>query len=188
MKLKLSHSNTVMATFHLNNREAKRELAVYNNNNLLPFCTVSTDLGLKLNISLVFRHYSMHCAKTEIARRTVEATRKFRIGWQCKNTANCSPLPIIVHSCALVWYSSAHTRLIDSVLNDAMRIITGCLRLTPMNYLPILAGIQPVELSRQEAILSLAYQNLMNPKHQLHQLMVGPTLYKERDNNLGTLL
>ena len=35
-KLKLSHSKTVTATFHLNNRAVKRELAVYSNNNLLP--------------------------------------------------------------------------------------------------------------------------------------------------------
>ena len=30
--------------------------------------------------------------------------------------------------CAPVWCRSAHTRLIDSVLNDALRIVTGCLR------------------------------------------------------------
>ena len=35
-RLKLSHTKTVMAAFHLNNREAKRELNVYNNGRLLP--------------------------------------------------------------------------------------------------------------------------------------------------------
>ena len=35
-KLKLSHSNTVTAAFHLNNRETKRELKVYDNNRILP--------------------------------------------------------------------------------------------------------------------------------------------------------
>ena len=33
--------------------------------------------------------------------------------------------------CTPVWCCSAHTRLIDSVLNDALRIVTGCLRPTP---------------------------------------------------------
>ena len=35
-RLKLSNTKTVTAAFHLNNREAKRELDVYNDGNLLP--------------------------------------------------------------------------------------------------------------------------------------------------------
>ena len=45
------------AAFHLNNREANRELNVYNNGNLLPPCPVSTYLGMNLNRSLTFRHH-----------------------------------------------------------------------------------------------------------------------------------
>ena len=33
--------------------------------------------------------------------------------------------------CAPVWCQSTHTRLIDSILNDALRIVAGCLRPTP---------------------------------------------------------
>ena len=36
-RLKLSHTKTVTTAFHLNNREAKRELKVYNNGRRLPF-------------------------------------------------------------------------------------------------------------------------------------------------------
>ena len=46
-RLKLSHTKTVTAAFHLNNREAKRELKVYNNGRLLPFCPTPTYLGVK---------------------------------------------------------------------------------------------------------------------------------------------
>ena len=56
-RLKLSHTKTVMAAFHLNNREAKRELKVYNNSRLLPFCPTPTYLGVKLNRSLTFCHH-----------------------------------------------------------------------------------------------------------------------------------
>ena len=52
--------------------------------------------------------------------------------------------------CAPVWCRSAHTCLIDSVLNDALRIVTGCLRPTPTDHLPILSGIQPTELLQME--------------------------------------
>ena len=54
----------------------------------------------------------------------------------------------LVHSTAEcytpVCCRSAHTRLIDLTINDALRIVTGCLRPTPADNLPILLGIQPV--------------------------------------------
>ena len=50
-RLKLNHTKTVTAAFHLNNREAKRELKVYNNGRLLPFCSNPTYLGVKLDRS-----------------------------------------------------------------------------------------------------------------------------------------
>ena len=55
-KLKLSNTKTATATFHLNNKEAKRELNVYNNDNLLPPCPVPTYLGVKLDRLLTFCH------------------------------------------------------------------------------------------------------------------------------------
>ena len=45
------------AAFHLNNREAKRELKVKNNVKILPFCPVPTYLGVKLDKVLTYRHY-----------------------------------------------------------------------------------------------------------------------------------
>ena len=56
-RLKLSHIKTVTAAFHLNNREAKRELKVYNNGRLIPFCPTPTYLGVKLDRLLTFRHH-----------------------------------------------------------------------------------------------------------------------------------
>ena len=75
--------------------------------------------------------------------------------------------------CAPVWCRSAHTRLIDSVLKDALRIVTGCLRPTPTDHLPILSGIQPAELRRMRATLSLAYCGSLDPDHILHGLLSG---------------
>ena len=75
--------------------------------------------------------------------------------------------------CAPVWCRNAHTRLIDSVLNDALRIVTGCLRFTPTDHLPILLGIQPAELSRIGETLSLAYRGSLDPDRILHGLLSG---------------
>ena len=75
--------------------------------------------------------------------------------------------------CAPVWCRSAHTRLIDSVLNDALRIVTGCLRPTPTDHLPVLSGIQAADLRRMGTTLSLAYRGSLEPDRILHGLLSG---------------
>ena len=75
--------------------------------------------------------------------------------------------------CAPVWCRSAHTRLIDNVLNDALRIVTRCLRPTPTDHLPILSGIQPTELRRLGATLSLGHRRSLDPDHILYGLLSG---------------
>ena len=164
-RLKLSHTKTVTVAFHLNNREAKRELKVYNNSRLLPFCPTPTYLGVKLDILLTFRHHLMALCK-KLSSRVTLLRQLVSSGWG----AGAKPLRIVTLSlvystaeyCAPVWCRSAHTRLIDSVLNDALRIVTGCLRPTPTDHLPILSGIQPVELRRMGATLFLAYRGSLD--------------------------
>ena len=75
--------------------------------------------------------------------------------------------------CVPVWCRSAHTRLIDSVLNAALRIVTGCLRPTPTDHLPVLSDIQPAELCRMGATLSLAHRGSLDPDHILYGLLSG---------------
>ena len=70
-RLKLSQTRTVTAAFHLNNREAKCELKVYNIGRLLPFCPTPTYLGVKLDRSLTFRHHLMALSKKISSRVTL---------------------------------------------------------------------------------------------------------------------
>ena len=56
-RLKLSHAKMLTEAFHLDNREAKRELKVRNNGKILPFCPVPTYFGVKLNKALTYRHH-----------------------------------------------------------------------------------------------------------------------------------
>ena len=56
-KLKLSTTETVSAAFHLNHKEAKRELKVKCNNEALPFCSEPKYLGATLDRSLTYRRH-----------------------------------------------------------------------------------------------------------------------------------
>ena len=98
-------------------------------------------------------------------------------GWGAGAKTLCIATLSLVHStaeyCVPVWCRSAHTRLIDSVLNDALRIVTGCLCPTPMDHLPVLSGIQPAELQQMGATLSLAYRGSLDPDHILYGLLSG---------------
>ena len=119
--------------FHLNNTEAKCELTIHSNNNLLPFCTVPTYLRLKLDRSFAFRHHTE--ALREKLKSHVALLRRLAgsgLGTDAK-TLRISALSLVYSTaecCALAWCHSTHNRFIDNVLNDAMRIVTGYLRPT----------------------------------------------------------
>ena len=89
------------------------------------------------------------------------------------HTAALSLVYSTVEYCAPVWCCSAHTRHIDSVLKDALRIVTGCLRPTPTDHLPNLSGIQQAVLRRLGATLSLAKRGTLDPDHILHGQLAG---------------
>ena len=86
--------------------------------------------------------------KTIFIFHTAEATCMLKMGCCAKTlcTATLSLVYSTAEYCTPVWCHSAHTCLIDSVLNDALCIVTECLSPTPMNHLPILSGIQPAEV------------------------------------------
>ena len=84
--------------------------------------------------------------------------------------------------CAPVWCRRTHTRLIGSIFNDALRIVTRCLCPTLTEDLPVLAGIQEAELRRLGATLFLANRAIHDPDHVLHGQLIG-----QQDAHLGRL-
>ena len=76
--------------------------------------------------------------------------------------------------CAPVWCRSAHSRFIDPATNDPWQIVIGCLRPTPADNVPILAGIVPAELRRNGTTLSLA-RSAMEQGHRLHSVLIRPS-------------
>ena len=129
-RLKLSHIKTVTAAFHLNNREAKRKIKVYNNGRLSPFCPTPTYLGVKLDRWLTFCQHLVALCKKLFSHVTL-LRRLVGSGWVAgAKTLRVATLSL-VHStaeyCAPVWCHTAYTYLINSVLNDALHIVNGCL-------------------------------------------------------------
>ena len=97
-RLKLSHAKTMTTAFHLQNREAKRELKVKNNGKILPFCPVPTYLGVKLDRALTYHHHLEALRKKTIhARFAAEATCEFRMGCWCQDIAHSCFVPDLLN-------------------------------------------------------------------------------------------
>ena len=73
--------------------------------------------------------------------------------------------------CAPVWCRSSHTKKLDTMLNSAMRTVSGCLRATPVNHLTILSGIAPPTLRREAAVLALFRKAQANEDHLLYRML-----------------
>ena len=79
-RLKLSHTKTGTTAFHLNNREAKRELKIFNNGKLLPYCPTPTYVGVKLERALTFRHH-LEALRKKLSTRVTLLRRLAGSGW-----------------------------------------------------------------------------------------------------------
>ena len=124
-RLKLSHTKTVTAAFHLNNREAKRELKVYNSNRFLPFCPTPTYLRVKLDGSLTFCHHLVALSK-KLSSCVTLLRLLVGSGWGAgAKTLRIATLSLVYSAaeyCVPFWCRSANTRLIDNVLNNVLLV------------------------------------------------------------------
>jgi len=57
----------------------------------------------------------------------------------------------VAEYCCPVWSRSSHVSLVDSQLNNAMRLLSGCVRPMQTPWLPVLANIAPPALRRRSA-------------------------------------
>ena len=84
---------------------------------------------------------------------------------------------------APIWTQSAHTHKLNTPSNEALRTISGCLRSTRTNFLPALAGIEPLEDRSQNACEKL-FQLTANHLHLLHQMLYrSPKLMRLRSQH-----
>ena len=105
-------------------------------------------------------------------------------GAKTLRTVALSLIYLTAEYCATPWCRSAHTCLIDRVLNDALHIATGCLRPTSTDNLSAFSVIQPAEFHRQGATVFLANRSSLEPGHiLLGQLTEPQAASKERLNS-----
>ena len=168
LELSTRATKTVSAAFHLNNKEATRELKVNHNSETLSFCSEPKYLGARLNRSLTYRR-NLESFRKEVTSCFALLRRLARSGWGFGATSLRTTTLAMVHStvenCSPAEYHSAHTRLFDPATNNALRTVAGCLRPIPVDNLHILAGNQSAELRRKGATTLSLTRHGMEPGH-----------------------
>jgi hypothetical protein len=145
--------------FHQNNREANRELKLKISEVNIANEECPRYLGIKLNRTLTFRQH-LETTKNKIKSRNNIICKLAGTSWGCSagilRTTVLSLVYSVAEYCAPVWARSAHCNKIDVQLSTAMRIVTGTVKSTPTQWLPVLSNIGPPEIRRQ-----IATQNII---------------------------
>ena len=157
--LKLSKPKTVSSVFHLANRLANREINIFLDGTKLSHDPTPKYLGVILDRSLTFhQHIKTVAAKTQSRVNLLRRLAGTRWG-ASYNTLHTSSIALAYSTAeyaAPVWSHSAHSHKVDVVLNDAMRLVSGCLMATPVEDLPILSGIPPANMRRNLQTIKLS--------------------------------
>ena len=137
-------------------------------------------LGVTLNRTLSYK------ANIEKTKKKVgtgnNIIRKLRTSkWGATPTTPRSSALALCYSAAEyacpVWERSTHAKKLDATLNETFRMITGCLKPTNTNSLPVLAGIAPSDIRRAVASRTERTRQATDERHPLNgHLGVVPRL------------
>lgn len=163
---------TVVSVFHLRNKFANYKPSITIRNQSLQHCPFPKYLGVTLDRSLTYKHHINNTA-AKIKSRNNILQKLAGTSWGANNQVLRSTALALCYSvaeyCASTWLNSAHTAKIDAQLNQAMRIITGCIRSTNVAWLPTLSNIPPPCLRRSEALLKLWKKISQDSNLPVHQ-------------------
>ena len=170
--LRPNPGKTQICSFHLKNREAKRELDVTWDGIKLENHQHPVYLGVNLDRTL---SYKEHIKKT----RAKVSTRNSLLRQLTNSKWGAHPGTLRTSALALcfsaaeyacpVWSRSCHACKLDPILNDTCRIVTGCIRTTPVHCLYAVSGIAPPDIRRAVATQAESTKQAEDHRHLLHE-------------------
>ena len=149
-KLRLNAKKTGATYFHLDNKQAARKLKVTLAGDVLVHDFAPKYLG----VTLIDRSHT----------KNIQKMCAIKLGHAATSSANWQELTgvhqlLYFAHLLLLWCihavagRCAHVQHVDTQLNIAMRTVSGALRPTNINWLPVLSNIEPPQIRRDRATL-----------------------------------
>ena len=172
-RLKLNTTKTVSSVFHLANRKADYELNVSTCDEKLRFESTPKYLGVTLDRTL---SYKQHLAdvSSKVTKRCNLLKRLASNHWVADfSTLRMSALALcysVAEYSSPVWSQIQHCKKVDTSLNECLRLVSGCIKSTPTDILPVLSGIEPSDIRRGKNIVELR----ITVGHMLNNVLSNP--------------
>ena len=155
-KLRLKAKKTVATCFHLDNKQAARKLKVTLAGDVLVHDFAPKYLGVTLDRSLTYKKHTDN-VRDKVKSRCNIISKLAGSDWGAPAPVLRTSAIALVYSlaeyCVPVWGRCAHVQHVDTQLNIAMRTVSGALRPTNINWLPVLSNVEPPQISRDRATL-----------------------------------
>ena len=147
---------TEVTLFHLYNKMANHKINVLFDGQVIKNSRFSKYLGVTLDRILTYKeHLTKTAAKLKTRNNIIQKLANSEWGAD-SNTLRISTVTLtrsVAHYCSLVQLQSAHTNKVDTQLNSAIRIITGAVKSTPINWLPVLSNLNPPHQHRYNSLI-----------------------------------
>ena len=155
-KLRLNAKKTVATCFHLDNKQTARKLKVTLAGYVLVHDFAPKYLGVTLDKSLTYRKHTEN-VRDKVKSRCNIISKLAGTDWGAPapvlHTSAIALVYSVAEYCVPVWGRCAHVQHVDTQLNIAMRTVSGALRPTNINWLPVLSNIEPPQIRRDRATL-----------------------------------
>ena len=152
-------------------RECGKQLNISWNGVNITHCNLPLYLDVTLDRTLSYKAH-IEKTKTKVGTRNNIIHKLRNTKWGATPTTCRSSALALCYSAAEyvcpVWERSTHANKLNAALNETCRIITGCLKPTKTNSLPILAGIAPSDFRRAVASCTERTRQTTDERHPLN--------------------
>lgn len=175
-RLRANPSKTEVTTFHLSSHKANRKIKVKFCGKIVPYSFTPKYLGNTLDRSLTYK-LQLNKLSGKLKSRCNIIQKLSGTTWGATaSTLRTSAVSLVYSTaeyCCPVWSHSAHIGRIDTILSNCQRIISGTIKSTPTEWLPVLSNIMPPEIRRNIALMKEAQRIYSRPELPIHDDLNG---------------